>query len=168
MASRALCVALLLSSLSITGCGTVANLVLVHPAQGGKTPFGGVRHDLACLHPPPASGQCHETETRLFCAADLPFTFIGDVLTWPYTASYTFINGPVPVPPPLPAPFQPIPQMPATGQTQPPLMPATGQAQIPAAGQTQTPAAGRPLTPPLQSLPAPSGLPLGNPGSIVP
>ena len=34
-----------------------------------------------------------------FCAADLPFSLLGDIVTWPYTAAYTFINQPTPVPP---------------------------------------------------------------------
>jgi hypothetical protein len=36
---------------------------------------------------------------QLFCAADLPFSLIGDVVTWPYTAAYSFINQPIPTPP---------------------------------------------------------------------
>jgi hypothetical protein len=35
----------------------------------------------------------------LCCAADLPLSLIGDIVTWPYTAAYTFINQPVPAPP---------------------------------------------------------------------
>jgi hypothetical protein len=35
----------------------------------------------------------------LFCAADLPFSLIGDAVTWPYTAAYSFINQPIPTPP---------------------------------------------------------------------
>ncbi len=35
----------------------------------------------------------------VLAAADLPFTLIGDVATWPYAAAYFAINQPVPVPP---------------------------------------------------------------------
>ncbi len=35
----------------------------------------------------------------LFCTADLPFSFVGDVVTWPYTAAYSCINQPIPTPP---------------------------------------------------------------------
>lgn len=111
MAFRVICVALLLSSLTTAGCGTVANLAVTHSDEGGKTPFGGVRQDVGCIkkaangelafeapaHPEP--GQRPQVGLLILCAADLPFSLIGDVLTWPYTATYSFINQPVPVPP---------------------------------------------------------------------
>jgi hypothetical protein len=139
MAFRASCVALLLSSLPIAGCGTVANLVKSPPEEGGKSPFGGVRRDLWCIkkaangefifrtHPKSQPDQHPQAAAVLFCAADLPFTLIGDVVTWPYTAAYSFINQPVPTPPVTQAP------------TPPP----------------QTTAEGRPQTSPLELLPEP-------------
>lgn len=124
MASRAICVALLLWSLPIAGCGTVANLATPNPGGGsGKTPFGGVRQDMSCLQQAAngesAWGICHSSESErhpqvalmLLCSADLPFTLIGDVVTWPYTAAYTCINEPVPVPPLILAPPPPVPQV---------------------------------------------------------
>jgi hypothetical protein len=109
MGLRAICAALVLSSLPIAGCGTVTNLVSCSPEAGGKTPFGGVRQDVAGiskatngepgfrLHP--ESDLDHpQVVPMLFYAADLPFTLVGDVVTWPYTAAYSFINQPVPVP----------------------------------------------------------------------
>ena len=48
MTFRAICVALLITSPPIAGCGTVANLARPGPA-GGKTPFGGVSHDVAYI-----------------------------------------------------------------------------------------------------------------------
>src|SRR5690349_6740572 len=102
MAVRAIRVALLLSSLPIVGCGTVVNVVRPGPA-GGKTPFGGVRQDLDCIKQAANEGpggrgyprsdweQCHQGARRLFCAADLPLTLLGDVVTWPYTATYSYI-----------------------------------------------------------------------------
>lgn len=118
MAVRALGVALLLSSLPIAGCGTMANLV-----QGGKTPFGGVEHDVACIHTG-ANGGCGpgappSEAVRLCSAIDLPFSFVGDLVTWPYTASYTCINGPVPTPPVLYAPVGNPPQNRQTSQSPP-------------------------------------------------
>lgn len=114
MVIRAFGFALLLSSLSIAGCGTVANLAKLGP-EGGKTPFGGVGQDIQCIHKAgngeldfgthPPSGPDQPLDQRLqlalmvCCYADLPFTFIGDVVTWPYTVSYTCINQPTPVPP---------------------------------------------------------------------
>jgi uncharacterized protein YceK len=124
MGYRAICVALLLSSLPLAGCGTVANLVKSPPQAGGKTPFGGVRQDVWCIqnaangespfwtHPKPDSEQHPQVGVMLLCAADLPLSFIGDVVTWPYTAAYSFINQPVPVPPVAQAP--PIPPPPVT------------------------------------------------------
>src|SRR5262249_8621687 len=50
MAYRAICVALLLSCLPIAGCGTVANLADSRPEGDGKSPFGGVRQDVSCIH----------------------------------------------------------------------------------------------------------------------
>jgi uncharacterized protein YceK len=110
MAFRATCVVLLLSSLPIAGCGTVANLVNCNPEEGGVSPFGGVRQDMECIetaangetvvttYTKPAPGQHPQTALMLLYAADLPFSFIGDVVTWPYTAAYSWINQPIPVP----------------------------------------------------------------------
>ncbi len=111
MAFRAICVALLLASLPIAGCGTVANLVKSSPEEGGRSPFGGVRQDMECVdtarngefgfrtHPKSDAEQYPQVALMLFCAADLPFSLIGDVVTWPYTAAYSFINQPIPTPP---------------------------------------------------------------------
>src|SRR5271170_1053348 len=100
MAFRAIWVALLLSSLPIAGCGTVANLVSSRPEEGGKSPFGGVRQDMCCIQkaangefgcgtpPKSESKQQPQVAPMLFAAADLPFSLIGDVVTWPYTAAY--------------------------------------------------------------------------------
>jgi uncharacterized protein YceK len=135
MTLRASCLALLLSILPMAGCGTVANLAKPGPVEGGKTPFGGVRYDLSCIQnasngdsdsktgPMPDSEE-HQTAHMLLWAVDLPFTCIGDVITWPYTASYTFINTPVPVPPIMQAtasgPVQiPLPTLPAPESKEP-------------------------------------------------
>lgn len=111
MSFRATCVALLLSSLPIAGCGTIANIATVRPEKGGKTPFGGVRTDLACLkkaengelnvgrHQKSESEPNSQLGLVFLYAADLPLSFIGDVVTWPYTATYSFINQPTPLPP---------------------------------------------------------------------
>lgn len=122
MAYRALYVALLLLSLPVAGCGTVANLVNKSPPEaGGKVPFGGVKQDLSCIHnaasgetpfgthPEQGSEQHAQVAVMLLCAADLPLSFVGDVVTWPYTAAYSFINQPVPVPPVAQAPPPPTP-----------------------------------------------------------
>ena len=86
MAFRAICVALLLSSLPIAGCGTVANLVGSRPEEGGKSPFGGVRQDVCCIkkaangesgsrtHPESESGQHPPAAPMLFSATDLSFS----------------------------------------------------------------------------------------------
>ncbi len=137
MAIRTICVALLLSSLSLAGCGTIANLAKA-PPDGGKSPFGGVRQDVNYIHngtdAGPGCGTQPEPEPyrqfalRLCGAVDLPFSFVGDVVTWPYTATYSFINQPVPVPP-------------VTQALGPPM--------------TQAPGANRPPTSPLETLPQP-------------
>ncbi len=139
MAYRATGIALLLASLAMAGCGTVANLAEPFP-EGGKSPFGGVRHDVACIqraaneefgvrtHPLSDTEQCRQVALMLFCAADLPFTLIGDVVTWPYAASYTCVNQPVPLPPLVHAPS-------------PPPTPVNVE--------------GQPLAPPLETLPQP-------------
>ena len=111
MGFRAICVALLLSILPVAGCGTATNLARSRPDLGGRIPFGGVKQDLTCIraaangevasrkHPRPDSEHYPQLALMLACAADLPFSLIGDVVTWPYTASYTFINQPPTVPP---------------------------------------------------------------------
>jgi hypothetical protein len=58
-------------------------------------------------HPESASEPHPQAAGTFLCAADLPFTLIGDVVTWPYTAAYNFINSPVPTPPVTPAPGGP-------------------------------------------------------------
>ncbi len=110
MAFRAICVALLLSSVPIAGCGTVANVARSRPEEGGRIPFGGVKQDMVCIqkaangelgfraHPKSEAEQYPQLALMCFCALDLPFSVIGDVLTWPYTVSFTFINQPVPTP----------------------------------------------------------------------
>lgn len=125
MAIRVICAALLLASLPIAGCGTAANLVKCDPGTDGKSPFGGVRHDVMCMKTagngdtgcgiqPDSASQQHLQAARTFlCAVDLPFSLIGDLLTWPYTAAYTYINQPVPLPP--------MAQAPADGR--PPIVP---------------------------------------------
>lgn len=111
MACRTVCVALLLSALPAAGCGTAANLVRSRPEQGGKVPFGGVKQDVVCIrraadgelglraHPKSDAEQYPQAALMLFCAADLPLSLVGDVLTWPYTAAYSAVNEPIPVPP---------------------------------------------------------------------
>jgi uncharacterized protein YceK len=128
MASRAVCVTLLLSSLAVAGCGTVANVARQQPGAGGVRPFGGVRQDVSCIrkgaggdsgvgaHPNSESGDYPRAVLMLACAADLPLSLIGDIVTWPYAVAYTFINQPVPVPlvvvadPPVTEPT-PVPPM---------------------------------------------------------
>jgi hypothetical protein len=140
MTFRAMCVAVLLSSLPIAGCGTVANLAKQKPGEGGVSPFGGVRQDVACIknaangdfglraHPKSEPEQYPRAVLTLFCAADLPLSLIGDLVTWPYTAAYTFINQPIPAPPvgvANPPLAQAIPTPPVTQPMPVPLPPLT-------------------------------------------
>jgi uncharacterized protein YceK len=151
MSFRTICVALLLSSLPVTGCGTVTNLVRQQPGAGGVSPFGGVRQDLSCIqkaadgevgfktHPKSESEQYPQRALMLFCAVDLPLSLIGDILTWPYTVTYTFINQPVPTPPVIIPPYAvppgpvPVPSPPATPPMPTPTPPPV--AQVKAVGQ---------------------------------
>lgn len=140
MAFRTIRVALVLASLPIAGCGTVANLARTRVEEGGTSPFGGVRQDLACLqksatgesgpraHPQPGSEQYPQVALMFFCAADLPFSLVGDLVTWPYTMVYTFINQPIPTPPVTQAIPTPIPTPPVTQPMPipiPPVIPVT-------------------------------------------
>jgi uncharacterized protein YceK len=130
MAFRAIGVALLLSTLPIAGCGTVANLVTSRSEEGGKSPFGGVRQDVSCIkkgpneesgfpiHADSEAKAYQQAALKLCCAVDLPLSFIGDVLTWPYTAAYSYINQPIPTPPVTLAPTPPVPQATAEGRPQ--------------------------------------------------
>jgi uncharacterized protein YceK len=111
MTVRAMRVALLLAFLPVTGCGTVANLARQQPGAGGVSPFGGVRQDLECIQKAATGEPGFRTHSRsesehyprralmLFCAADLPLSLVGDIVTWPYAVTYSFINQPIPVPP---------------------------------------------------------------------
>jgi uncharacterized protein YceK len=135
MAFRGTCVALLLSSLPIAGCGTVVNLVKSCPEEYGESPFGGVRQDVSCIkkaangecrfstHPKSEAEEHPQVVLMLLCAADLPFSLIGDLVTWPYTAAYSYINQPIPTPPVIPAP--PVTQTPPVTQVTPGGQPHT-------------------------------------------
>ena len=71
-------------------------------------------------HAPAGLKQPPQVVPWLLCAADLPFTFVGDIVTWPYTASYTSINQPIPLPPLTRAPHLPVATVPAEGLPQAP------------------------------------------------
>jgi uncharacterized protein YceK len=120
MGVRTIYVALLLLSLPIAGCGTAVNLVNSHPEEGGRSPFGGVRQDMSCIKKS-ESQQYRQVGLMLLCAADLPFSFVGDVVTWPYTAAYSCINQPTPTPPVIYEPTSPVTQ--ATGPQTPIQLP---------------------------------------------
>jgi uncharacterized protein YceK len=141
MTFRAIRVAVLLSSLPLMGCGTVANLARQGPGDDMMSPFGGVHHDLSCMqsgatgetHPRSQPDQHAETARTLLCAADLPLSLVGDVVTWPYVVAYCCVNQPIPVPP-------------VTGAPPPPMPPATGGVV-------------RPYAYPLETMPEPRKLP---------
>jgi uncharacterized protein YceK len=108
---RKACVGFLLSCLPIAGCGTIANVATPNPLV--KTPFGGVQHDVREIqqaangdtsNPNAESEHYHRVLVMAFCAADLPLSLIGDVVMWPYTVIYSFINEPLPVPPVIQVP----------------------------------------------------------------
>jgi uncharacterized protein YceK len=122
MAVRALYAGLLLSGLLVAGCGTVSNAVLKRPEDGGKTPFGGVREDVAHIksaagggdgkgHSEPELESQPQVGRILIFAADLPFSIVADVILWPYTWAFTRVNEPVPVPPVVQAPAELRPQI---------------------------------------------------------
>jgi hypothetical protein len=67
------------------------------------------------------SEQYRQAAGKLFWAADLPLSAIGDVVTWPYTATYTYINEPTPTPPVTLAPTYPV--TPATTEVRPQTSP---------------------------------------------
>lgn len=150
MTVRAMCVGLLVAAVSSAGCGTVANLARSRPGSGGKAPFGGVRQDVWCLraaasgepvfrsHPAWASRHYPRAVLLLCCAADVPLSFAADVATWPYTAAYTYINQPIPVPPII-----------VTGPPAPPPAPD------PLVAQPPPETAPLPTTTPPGALPAP-------------
>jgi hypothetical protein len=130
----------------------VANLARSRPEEDGRSPFGGVRQDVSCIQkaangevgfraqPKSESEQYPQRALMLFCAADLPFSLIGDLVTWPYTAAFSYINQPVPAPPVLHA--NPPVALPL------PTPPATNPMTLPTPPGTQAPAEGRPQTSP--------------------
>jgi hypothetical protein len=164
MGARTICVVLLLSCLPGAGCGTVANLSRSVPEEGARAPFGGIRQDLWCIqkaatgefglkaHPKSESEQYPQMALMLLCAADLPFSLIGDIATWPYTASFTFINQPTPVPPMAVVPPPPPQTLPYSSTV--PLMTAP----VPPLGVELPPIPGIPPVPPAP-LPQPKQLP---------
>jgi uncharacterized protein YceK len=147
MAIRTSCVVLVFSTLSAAGCGTVANLAHSRPEDGGRVPFGGVKHDVWCIqnaangefgvrtHDGSEPKRYPQTLVAVACAADLPLSLIGDIVTWPYVAAYSFVNEPIPVPPVIQAP-----------------------APVPAPSLTPAPTGRPPVAPPVP-LPTPATLP---------
>lgn len=129
---RSICFVLMLACLPGAGCGTVANIAWSQPGVG-RLPFGGVSHDMAYIkksangdfgaaaHPKSDAQAYPHTALMLLCAADLPFSLVGDIVTWPYTASYTYVNQPTPVTPVIIAP--PLPGPPAAAAAPPPHEP---------------------------------------------
>lgn len=169
MGFRAIYVALLLSSVPMAGCGTVANLANKDPEEG-KAPFGGVKQDLSCIESASDGGfgvrkhgadgeQYPQWPIVFLCAADLPLSLVGDTVTWPYAAAYTYINQPVPTPTMRPvvgpapvevqSPFSPFA---APAPTQLPL-PAPAPSQLPPVPQMPPPQL------PPKILPTPAQLP---------
>jgi uncharacterized protein YceK len=159
MTARAIRVALLFAALSTAGCGTAGNLIGAGP--GKKVPFGGVRRDVQCLTEV-RDGEVtlrtgreweplrHEQHLLMvLCAADLPFSLIGDVISWPYTRTYSYINQPndIPallvVPPAPPIPVAPAPgSLPMTGSV-PGSLPGSLPVPVPATPDNGTPLSDR-------------------------
>ena len=81
----------------------------IHKAANGEF---GVR-----THPKSEPEQYPQVALMLLCAADLPFSLLGDVVTWPYAVAYSYINQPIPTPPVALA-TSPLPQAPAESQPQ--------------------------------------------------
>lgn len=140
MRMRMIAVAMVLSSLPCLGCwGTTVNLIRPGPEGGGMVPFGGVKQDLICMQEAAASklnfdGAVESDEYKyphaaifLFCGLDLPFSFIGDLMTWPYVETYLYINEPIPVPPVTQAP-----PMLLLSEPKPTLLPAPTESKSPA------------------------------------
>ena len=93
----------LLPKANCGACGQPGCRAFAEKAVNGEFVFNA--------HPEADAHQYHQVALTLFCAVDLPLSFVGDVITWPYTASYTFINSPVPTPPVIQASDSPPPQM---------------------------------------------------------
>jgi uncharacterized protein YceK len=161
MGFRANCVGLLLLTLPLAGCGTVQNTVFTHPDDGGKRPFGGIRQDQSCIHKAASGESVFKTDSEqppqkqkpqaalmMLCAADMPLSLIGDVLTLPYTMTYSYINQPAPLPPITVVPALTVPPPPSVGQYQTPPL--------------------QPLTPPVQPLMEPRKLPSGGLMPLMP
>lgn len=171
--------ALLLTVLSTTGCGTVANLADTNTGNGGRIPFGGVKRDAAVLHSTGDGptliahrefGVAHSQHMlRFLCAVDLPFSFVGDVATWPYTAAYTTVNEPLPAPVLFAGPSVNVAaQTTSAPATTPPMMKPDvplGKPTDPPAKKDTVPSATPPPTPspfpapPSEALPKPVKLP---------
>ncbi|WP_168219484.1 hypothetical protein [Limnoglobus roseus] len=131
--------------------------MVTHGPDGeGKIPFGGVKHDMAFVregigggagkaHHPAGSGQSPGTLAAFVCAADLPFSLVGDIVTWPYTKAYTRINEPIPYPPVTMSALPPLQGIPIP----PPPAPDTKSAPVPTAPSSQP----MPLPVPTTKLP---------------
>jgi len=71
------------------GCGTMENLREAIPpkstcGESWNTVYGGVRNDCSYLVKSTAS----KDEAWILTAFDVPFSFIGDTITLPYTVAY--------------------------------------------------------------------------------
>lgn len=72
--------------IATSGCGTFANTCWFTDEEGGHRVFGGVRTDWQCACRTLNKGDELERPSKaVWLLADLPFSFVGDTLTLPYT-----------------------------------------------------------------------------------
>ena len=85
--------AIAVTALLLSGCGTVANLALFNQKEGGKRVYGGVRADwegvTGTLPSTPTSAPDGEDRFyQVLLAMDLPVSAFWDTLTLPVTIPY--------------------------------------------------------------------------------
>lgn len=85
--------ALALAALVSGGCGTVTNLALFNPEEGGKRVYGGVRADWVGITgipsaTPSAAPDSEDRFVQTLLALDMPVSAFWDTLTLPITVPH--------------------------------------------------------------------------------
>lgn len=103
MVRAAFVVTLLLITVALSGCGTMASVCMYDPAEGGKRPYGGTTHCVEAMkHTIFDDHFLAIPNSRALCfafqACDLPLSLAADTVALPFTVPYTLINNHQPSP----------------------------------------------------------------------
>lgn len=95
-------VAVVTAIMTLSGCGTAANLCWLPREEGGKQAYGGVKYDIdmandkhkaALKTPPTRNFESIDGNQCLLFMLDTPISFIGDTITLPVILLFELWQG---------------------------------------------------------------------------